>query len=699
VISLILPYWDRQEAADKALRLLAKHYQGLDLEVIVVDDGNKVPFVCPDVPLHVRVIRLPEKSEPTPQSKAWNEGVNEARGEIVCLSCVEILHETPILEQMAAQLKELGGYGYVLASAWCPEENKWHCHSTKRVDFCPQGTGVAFCSMLYRGTFYLAGGFDEDYHEGAGYEDKDFIHRMLAIGAKFCIRDDLKVIHPKTGAKIKWKLEGFIRNRDLFFSKWPEVKDKPITFVCLKAGEAYGPEYVNILFDMVRRNLTAGYPGRFVCITDDPAGLDDGIETIPLPADLETWWGKLYMFKRGLFRDGERCIFMDLDTVIVSSLDDIVRYQGQFATLRDFYYPQQLGPAIILWEAGAFASHVWETWEAQENPRHPMGDLWWLNNLDQGRFAKDIDKLQDLFPGKFVSFKADCHPYPPKGTAVVCFHGQPKPDNCGVEWVADTWKVDGGGFAELEAISNTARELTTRNILSACARDLPWLEIKPEHDRQAVIVSGGPSIERTLPEILWRVSQGQDVIAVNGSAKWLNEQGIIPSLHVIIDARKENARFITESHAGRRFLASQCDPETFDAAKTSTVFHMNTEGVSDILPKDREAHLISSGSTVGLAAMAVAYTQGYRTLHLHGFDSSYEDKHHAYEQKQNDADSVMDVSVNGRKFKAAPWMVKQAQEFQVLAGQLADAGVVIPVAGDGPLPFIAQCMSNPLQEN
>ena len=35
----------------------------------------------------------------------------------------------------------------------------------------------------------------------------------------------------------------------------------------------------------------------------------------------------------------------------------------------------------------------------------------------------------------------------------------------------------------------------------------------------------------------------------------------------------------------------------------------------------------------------------------------------------------------------------------VLRPQLADAGVVITVAGDGLLPFIAQCMSNPLQEN
>ena len=45
---------------------------------------------------------------------------------------------------------------------------------------------------------------------------------------------------------------------------------KPVNFVCLKAGKQYDANYVNCLFDMVRRNLVAGYPGAFHCITDDP---------------------------------------------------------------------------------------------------------------------------------------------------------------------------------------------------------------------------------------------------------------------------------------------------------------------------------------------------------------------------------------------------------------------------------------------
>jgi uncharacterized Rossmann fold enzyme len=690
-VSLILPYWDRQAAADKAIRLLAKTYADLtDFEVIVVDDGNAVPFVAPYTPLNLRVVRLPVKAEPCSAVVAWNAGVKVAAGDIIILSCVEILHTSPVIPVMVENLRAVGPLGNIHAAVWCPEQHQWHSHTSVRVPTCPPGTALHFCSAMYRSLYDLAGGMDEDYRNGAGYDDNDFVHRLCAVGAQFVLRDDLVVTHPKTGASIRWGPEALARNHALYLSKWPP--GKPVTILCLKAGDAYGPEYVNILFDMVRRNLVAGYPGRFVCLTDDPTGLEEGIETIPLPADLETWWGKLYMFKRGLFKDGERVIFMDLDTLIVGNLAPLVAYDGPFATLRDFYHPERLGPAVIAWKAGEDASQIWSEWVAEGCPRHPMGDLWWLNTLDNGRFAQWAGKLQDLFSGLFCSFKVDCHPYPPKGTAIVCFHGQPKPDNCGVDWVAETWKVGGGGFAELEAVANTNYETTKANILYSCSLDLPHLEILPAHDRQCVIVAGGPSIHRTLPEVRQRITDGQDVFAVNGSAAWLNQRGIVPDALFVIDARPENADFLN-SESKRQFLASQVDRTCFAQATDATVFHMNTEGIADILPEGREYHLISSGTTVGLAAMAVAYTQGYRAIHLHGFDSSYEDDHHAYPQKQNDADQVLDVAVEGRKFKAAPWMVKQAQQFQELALQLSQVGVIITVAGDGLLPHIAHCMS------
>ena len=464
---------------------------------------------------------------------------------------------------------------------------------------------------------------------------------------------------------------------------------KPVHFVCLKAGPMYGPEYVNILYDMVRRNLVAGYPGAFHCITDDPTGLHPDIKVIPLPEDLERWWGKLYMFKRGLFPDGTRCIFMDLDTAIVGNLGNLAEYDGQFATLKDFAGNGWLGPAVILWEAGEFAGQIWGEWVAEGKPRHPRGDQWWLTNLNQGRFPKEIDILQDLYPGQFVSFKMHCDPMFPKGARVVCFHGNPRPHEAQVEWVEKCWKVGGGTASELEAVCNTHHEKIIANVKASTARGLTTIGFVAPHGKHAVIVGGGPSLKDCLRDLEHRARLGQTIFALNGAGNFLIEHGITPQHVVIVDAREGNAEFVTPIHS---FIASHCDPALFDKARVATTFHVNMNGVPEALGEG-EHILVSTGSTVGLIAIGIAHVLGYRKFHLYGFDSSFKDDHHAYPQPMNDADAVIEAEAAGRKFRTTPWMVLQTQQFQSLATQLAEEGCIITVAGDGLLPHVARQMS------
>lgn len=434
-ISLLLPYWNRQEAADKALNSLRQY--DLDLEIIVVDDGSEVPFRSPEG-LPIKVITLPKKDGPKSPVTCWNAAAKEATGDVLVISCVEVLHDKPILEELT---ENLGEDEYRLASAWCPEENRWHTHSTVHVPDCPNGTGLGFCAAIKPDLYWKAGGFDEDYREGAGYEDRDWIKRLLKVGAKFTIRDDLTVIHPKTGAHISWGSEKFKKNREIYRQKWPE-KDI-LTVVCLNAGNylGLGAQYVNTLADMVRKHMPQDVSWRFVCLTDDPRGLVNGIEMMPLPKDLKGWWGKLYLFKKGLFPEGSRVVFFDLDTLITGSLDKIIRYSGDMAILRDFFFPDRVGPGVFLWKAG-FGSRIWEEWEAKGRPEDKLGDLWWINQLDNGKFAKGLHKLQDLYPGSFVSYKADCQNGLPKRAKVVCFHGNPRPHHYPSPWVKNIWRME-----------------------------------------------------------------------------------------------------------------------------------------------------------------------------------------------------------------------------------------------------------------
>src|SRR5205085_7154998 len=100
-------------------------------------------------------------------------------------------------------------------------------------------------------------------------------------------------------------------------------------------------------------------PHRFVCITDERAGLDKDIETKPiLYPDLTGWWHKLTLFQRKLYDLKGRTLFLDLDTVIVEGLDNFFTHPGDFCIIRDWgdtvhnsgLFRLEIGAHVQVWE-------------------------------------------------------------------------------------------------------------------------------------------------------------------------------------------------------------------------------------------------------------------------------------------------------------------------------------------------------------
>lgn len=686
MISLILPYWDRQEAANKALKSL-EIYKDLDLEVVIVDDGNKIPFKVPESPLNIKIITLPEKDIPKSCVVPWNEGVKASSGDVIILSCIEVLHEQPIIERMKVELDSMGKDGYVLASAWCPELNEWHCHSSIRTPRNVWGTGLSFFGMMNKELFYRAGGFDERYREGAGYEDNDFINRLLCVGAEFKIRDDLKVIHPKKGAAISWPAGAFEKNYELFKSKWKEDQEELYTFVCINWGNycGRGVEYVNKLYAGVVRNLPAKTFYQFICFSDErPEGLLDGIKVKPLPNGVNGWWNKLYLFKEGLFPDKQRIIFLDLDTVITGDIDLLTNYKGEFATLSDFYYPEQLGPAIMLWESG-FGKDIWQSYEDAGYPTDlPMGDLSWINQHFQKTGYK-ADILQELYPNKIKSYKAHkCQDGVNRETKIVCFHGKPRPHEVG-GWVKTVWSETILADMKINIHHNMA-DVVERNTKSCLKRGLPSIDsYSVEIDKPIAIVGGSPSLKDNLDKL--RNFPGY-ILATNGAYSFLRKNGIKPHGMTMLDVRDANLRFVQNpSRKTAYFIASCCSPLVFDKLKGYNVIVWHSD--NDIY-KPNVPMMIGGGCTIGTRAICLAYVLGFRDIHLFGMDSCYSDnEHHAYSQNLNDNDKVIDIWVGKRKFKCAVWMAGQAEDFKNILssfGNLFD----IQVHGDGVLKAILE---------
>lgn len=464
-----------------------------------------------------------------------------------------------------------------------------------------------------------------------------------------------------------------------------------LNICCVKTGTKYGPEYVNILCDMVQRNLPEGTPGRFICFTDDREGISDGIEVRDVPPlYADGWWAKLYLFSSAHFELDEHILYIDLDTVITGPLDKLLTYDGDFAILRDPFDPGIMNSGVMMWKNGAL-TEVWCQWLRDGKPRFEGGDQEWIQ-----RCVPRADLLQELYPKKFFSFKKDCfNGLPPRESMVVYFHGEPKPHNCGVEWVKNVWKIGGGSASEIELICNTADDIIKANIRSACKRNIPWIDQRSEHEGHAVIVCGGPSLKGQIDELKWRYDQGHEIFATNNTAQFLAAHGIMADYQVIVDARADNAKFIIEEpNCPIAYIASQCHPSVFAASADirTVLWHSWTHILEEAIenPYGKPECFIACGSTVGLSTMGIAYALGFRQLHIYGMDSCYEaDEHHAYPQALNDNEVIIDVMCAGRMFKCSSWMVSQADQFQVLVGELMKGGCEISVHGKGLIPWIA----------
>jgi len=232
MISVIMPYWNRLTLFTRSLDRLAELYPDYNLEILVVDDGSAEECrIDKEYPWPVRIIYLPRKEEALNPCIPLNIAVKESKGYILVLTNPEILHTKPIFGEMLDDLISLGQKGYVLAAAWSNDTKRWYCHSsvTEKKNRAlgrlplPPGSGLHFCSMMYKDFFNEIGGFDESYREGQGVEDNDFVWALHQAGAKFRIRDDLIVHHE--GTATSWPKGGIERNTEIYRKKWNHVKE------------------------------------------------------------------------------------------------------------------------------------------------------------------------------------------------------------------------------------------------------------------------------------------------------------------------------------------------------------------------------------------------------------------------------------------------------------------------------------------
>ncbi|MDZ7735902.1 MAG: hypothetical protein U5P41_07230 [Gammaproteobacteria bacterium] len=200
------------------------------------------------------------------------------------------------------------------------------------------------------------------------------------------------------------------------------------------------------------RHYTAAHVNRFfrqfaghyrrpylaICITDDPAGLDPGIEALPNPVTLPNNYRKLWLFSAAAARAIPGRIFLsDIDVDIVGDLTGLLDRDEDFVGWYDPRYPKvRWSTGNYLLTAGARA-FVWEEFEelgadAAENllaawyPRHrgmrKVGsDMAWLSYrlpAAEARFGPGIYRRRFIDPSAT-----------PADAKIIHYSGKKKPWN------------------------------------------------------------------------------------------------------------------------------------------------------------------------------------------------------------------------------------------------------------------------------
>lgn len=211
-------------------------------------------------------------------------------------------------------------------------------------------------------------------------------------------------------------------------SRSKTVPKHNIALVLKTGGDTYDHRYVNTLAANIRKNVSLKF--NLAVLTDNSDGLNPNLvdEIIPLKHNYHGWWSKIELFRPDIFTG--RVFYMDLDTVVVNNIDEMVKFNSMFAGIRDLYHHTFLQTGVMSWDS-AHNHQLYEDFVPRSKmimAQYREGDAKWIReNL------YNYDYLPDEFPGRIVSYKAHCLNKStgdvkiPKDASIVCFHGKPRP--------------------------------------------------------------------------------------------------------------------------------------------------------------------------------------------------------------------------------------------------------------------------------
>jgi len=228
------------------------------------------------------------------------------------------------------------------------------------------------------------------------------------------------------------------------------------TVISMRWGDRYGPDYVNRLYSMVKRNTTR--PLRFVCFTDDDTGYDAGVEAKPLPPitlpERVRWkpWRKISLWQNTLDDLDGDILFFDVDLILTGSIDAFFDHKPEesFCVIRNWTQPDK-----VIGNTSAYRFRVGSHAYLYDRLMTAPEDVLASYRNSQTFISSEIKSMAFWPEDWCVSFKHSLlpkwplnffkTPHLPENTRVVAFTGKPDPDEARdgrwpAKWYKKTYK-------------------------------------------------------------------------------------------------------------------------------------------------------------------------------------------------------------------------------------------------------------------
>jgi hypothetical protein len=202
---------------------------------------------------------------------------------------------------------------------------------------------------------------------------------------------------------------------------------------CVNVGPKFPAHYVWRLKAAAEKHLSM--PFRFACITDRPREyqfIGSGVHVITPERPLPGWYSKINLFSPHTFPAGVRVLYFDLDVVITSSIDDLVKCPEPFIMIREFN-PRNIAAhnsSVMSWRP-PYAREIFD-----------MPDEWMERSWGDQECIWTImgnERIWDWPDTWMKSYKYHGRQGLPPEAKVMIFHGDPKPDAVNVGWVQEHW--------------------------------------------------------------------------------------------------------------------------------------------------------------------------------------------------------------------------------------------------------------------